>query len=255
MLEHFLITQIFCFLLVFCRIGSGIMVFPGFGETYVPVTIRLGFALAICLVMVPVLSNVIPPLPSSGIMLMLLVFNEILIGIFIGSLCKILVGVTHVAGTIFSLQAGVSSAVVFDANQNSQGSIVGNLFGLVTIVLIFCTDLHYLMLRGITESYSVFVPGKYPPLADFVGSIAHTVSDSFSLAIQISAPSIIIGTLLFLGAGIISRLMPNVQVFFIIIAPQLMIGFFVLIATFSAMMLFYMEFYKDHLLSIMGYLK
>lgn len=255
MLEHFFISQIFAFLLIFCRIGSGIMVFPGFGETYVPVHIRLGFALVVTLVLTPVLGSVMPALPPSAIMLALLVISEILIGIFIGSICKILISVTHVAGTIFSLQSGISSAVVFDASQNSQGSLIGNFFSLVTIVLIFCTDLHYLMLRGITESYAVFVPGRFPPLSDFVGSIAHITSDSFTMAVQISAPIIITGTLLFLAAGIISRLMPTVQVFFIIIAPQLLIGFFILLSTFSAIMLFYMEFYKDRMMGIMGYLK
>jgi len=255
MLEHFLVSQLFTFLLIFCRIGSGIMVMPGFSETYVPQMVRLGFVLMITLVLTPVLGKVMPPLPSSGLLLALIIMNEILIGIFIGSICQILISVTHVAGMIFSVQAGISSAVIFDANQNSQGSLIGNFFGIITIVLLFTTDLHYLMLRGITESYSVFAPGKFPPLGDFVGSIAHTTSDVFTMAVQISAPVIITGTLLFLGAGIISRLMPTVQVFFIITAPQLLLGSFILVTTFSAVMLYYMEFYKDKMMAIMGYLK
>ncbi len=57
------------------------------------------------------------------------------------------------------------------------------------------------MIQGITQSYTVFAPGKLAPLADFVGGIAHTVSDVFTMAVQISAPIIITGTLLFLGGG------------------------------------------------------
>lgn len=254
MLEHFLVTQIFTFLLIFCRVGSGIMALPGFGETYVPVNVRLCFALMICLILTPVLGPKMPPLPASSLALMLLIVNEILVGIFIGSVCKMLISVAHVAGTIISLQAGVSSAVVFDASQNTQGSITGNFLGMMTIVMLFATGLHYLMLRGIVESYGVFVPGQFPPLGDFVATITHLASQSFNMAVQISAPLVIAGTLLFLGAGILSRLMPTIQIFFIIVAPQLMLGFFVLITAFSALMLFYMDFYRDRIMSIFGYL-
>lgn len=255
MLAHFLTSQIFIFLMILCRIGSGIMFMPGFGETYVPVTVRLVFAMMIALVLMPFLGTLMPPMPSSAILLALMVTGEILIGVFIGSICQILIGAMHVAGSIFSVQAGISSAVVFDSSQNTQGSLVGNFFGIAAIALIFTTDLHYLMLRGVTESYTVFAPGKFPPLNDFAGSIAHTVSDVFTIAVQISSPVIVTGTLLFLGAGIISRLMPTIQVFFVITAPQLLLGIFILATTFSAVMLYYMEFYKDKLLSIMGYLK
>jgi len=255
MLEHFLISQIFSFFLIFCRVGSGIMVLPGYGETYVSANIRLCFALMVTLVLTPVLGPAMPPLPPSNTILFLMVANEILIGIFIGTICKTIIAVTHIAGAIFSVQAGVSSAVIFDVNQSSQGSIVGNFFGIITIVLLFSTNLHYMMLRGITESYTVFPVGKLPPLGDFASTIAHITSDTFTTAVQISAPVLITGTLLFLGAGIISRLMPTIQVFFVLVAPQLMVGFFIFITTFSAIMLFYMEFYKDRIMAIMGYLK
>lgn len=255
MLAHFLVSQIFVFFMILLRIGSGIMVMPGFSETYVPVNVRLVFAIMISLILMPLLGAMMPPLPSSAVKLTLMVTNEILIGVFIGTICQILIGVMHIAGSIFSVQAGISSAVVFDSSQNTQGSLVGNFFGIIAIALIFTTDLHYLMLRGVTESYTVFAPGKFPPLNDFAGSVAHTASDIFTMAVQISAPVIITGTLLFLGAGVISRLMPTVQVFFVITAPQLMLGIFILVTTFSAVMLYYMEFYKDRILAIMGYLK
>jgi len=254
MLEHFLVSQIFTFFLILCRIGPGVLILPGFGEAYVPPRIRLSFSLLLSLMLVPVLGKTMPVMPSSFVALAVLVATEILIGIFIGSLCNILISVTHIGGMIFSYQSGISSAVIYDITQSSQGSIVGNLLGLTTLVLLFSTNLHHLMLRGITQSYVVFVPGQFPPIHDYVEAIARIVSDSFIMAVQISTPIIIITTLLFLGAGILSRLMPTVQIFFLIIPPQLLIGFFILTTTFSAMMLWYITFYKDKMLSFMGYL-
>ena len=254
MLEHFLISQIFAFFMIFCRIGSGVMLLPGFGESYVPKRIRLSIAIIISLLLTPLLEKVMPTFPNSAITLTLMIISEILLGLLIGSICKVIINATHVAGEIFSLQAGISSAVIYDVTQQTQGSLIGNFIGLTSLVVLFSTNLHHVMLRGITDSYQVFLPGKFPTIHDFIESYAHLVSETFIIAVQISAPMIIIGTLLFLGAGIISRLMPNLQIFFIITAPQLMIGFFILITAFSSVILFYMNFYQDNLTSFISYL-
>ena len=255
MLAHFLTAQIFNFLLIFCRVGAGVMTLPGIGETYVSARIRVIFALLLTLIVLPFLSHLMPALPASGLMLFLLITNEIIIGLFISTVARILISATHVAGMIISLQAGISSAVIYDPNQSSQGSVIGNFLGIITVIVLFATDLHYLMLRGIVESYSVFAPGKLLPVADFTDTISHLVSDTFLVAIQIASPLLIIGTLLFLAAGIIGRLMPTLQVFAVLTAPQLLIGFFIFITCFSGMMLFYMEFYHERLVSILSYLK
>ena len=240
--------------MIFCRIGSGIMIMPGFGESYVSMKIRLSLALIISLLLTPLLIKAMPSFPSSALTLTLMILSEILLGLLIGSICKVIINATHIAGEIFSLQAGISSAVIYDVTQQTQGSLLGNFIGLTALVVLFATDLHHVMLRGITDSYQVFAPGLFPEIHDFIESYAHLVSETFIIAVQISAPMIIIGTLLFLGAGIISRLMPNLQIFFIIIAPQLLIGFFILITSFSAIILFYINFYQDHLTSFISYL-
>jgi flagellar biosynthetic protein FliR len=255
MIESFLLSQVFALFLIFCRIGSGIMVMPVFGETYVPIQVRLTLAFVLSLVLVPLLEHAIPPLPPSPLALGLLVASEIMTGLFIGTVCNILISATHVAGMIFSFQSGMSSAVIYDVTQSSQGSLIGNFLGLLALVLIFSTGLHHLMLRGITDSYTVFPPGHWPPLHDFVETAVRTVSDTFIIAAQVSTPLIVAGTLLFLGAGILSRLMPTMQVFFVIIPPQLLINMFILTTTLSAIMLWYMEFYREKLMVIFNYVK
>jgi flagellar biosynthetic protein FliR len=254
MIEQYLVTQIFTFILIFTRIGAGIMVLPGFGESYVPQRIRLSFALIISLILTPFLEHIMPRVPVSGFAFFILITAEFLTGLFIGTICNILISVTHIAGMIFSFQSGLSSAVLYDVTQSSQGSLIGNFLGLMVIVLIFSTGMDTVMLRGVTESYTVFVPGQFPPLHDFVETATRLVSDTFIMSIQITTPFIIAGTLLFLGGGVISRLMPTVQVFFLITAPQLIINFIVLTGAFSAMLLWYMDFFREHLTHFTGYL-
>ena len=255
MLEQFLVAQVFALFLIFCRIGGCIMVLPGFGENYVPPSVRISLTFMISLILLPLIGKSMPPVPASAISFVLLVASEILIGLFIGSICKILIAVTHVTGMFFSFQSGMSSAVVYDVTQSAQGSLLGNFMGLMALVLIFSTGLHHIMLRAATDSYVVFTPGHWPPLHDLMETIARTVSDVFLISLQLSTPLLVIGTLLFLGAGVLARLMPTIQIFFLITAPQLMVCLFMLSTTISAIMLWYMEFYREKLLTIFTYVK
>ncbi len=223
------------------------MVLPGFGEAYVPARVRLLLAAMFSILLAPVI-NSLPPMPSNVMGLFTLLLAEILIGLFLGGLSRMLIAAVHMAGMIIAYQSSLASAVTQDlALSQAQGTSLGNLLGMSALVLLFATDLHHLMLRGLAESYSLFLPGHFPQVEDFANHATQTMNRSFQMAMKISAPHLVIGMMMYLGAGIISRLMPNIQIFFLIMAPQLLISFFILMISGSAMMLWYMEYIKDSL--------
>jgi flagellar biosynthetic protein FliR len=227
--------------------GSAIMVLPGFGEAYVPARIRLLLAAMFSILLAPVI-NSLPPMPSNVMNLFTLLLAEILIGLFLGGLSRMLIAAVHMAGMIIAYQSSLASAVTQDLTlSQAQGTSLGNLLGMSALVLLFATDLHHLMLRGLAESYTLFTAGQFPQVEDFANHATQTMSRSFQMAMKISAPHLVIGMMMYLGAGIISRLMPNIQIFFLIMAPQLLISFFILMISASAMMLWYMEYIKDSL--------
>jgi len=245
MLSRFLTSELFAFMLIFCRVGSVVMLLPGFGEAYVPMRVRLMFALIFSLLLVPVLRT-LPPVPGDVFTLITLVVAEILIGLFLGGLCRILIGAIHMAGMIIALQSSLASALVQDVTQvQGQASALGNFMGMTTLVLFFVMDLHHMVLRGIADSYTLFIPGQFPMVEDFSNHSVQMMTSSFNAAIQISSPLIVVGLILYLGAGIMARLVPNIQVFFLLMAPQIFISFVVLMMSFSAMMLWYMDYFKE----------
>lgn len=252
MLEKILISQLFAFLLVFCRTGSAIMILPGFGEAYVPARVRLLLAAMFAIVLAPAIPA-LPAVPSTIPALASLIVAEILIGLFLGGLSRMLIGAIHMAGMIIAYQSSLSSAVVQDlTHAQTQGTALGNLLGVSALVLLFATDMHHLMLRGLAESYSLFTAGQFPQVEDFANHATHTMDSSFHMAMQLAAPHLVVGLLLYLGAGIISRLMPNIQIFFIMSAPQLLISFFILMVSGSAIMLLYMDYIKNSLTSFLA---
>jgi flagellar biosynthetic protein FliR len=242
----------FVFLLIFARIGSAMLLLPAFSETSVPIRSRLLLTLMLCYMLLPLLSARFPLAPATPLPLFLLLASEILIGAFLGGLAQLLMSGLHMAGMMFSFQAGMSSAVIFDPAQNTQGALAGNFMSLVATVLLFTMGLDAVMLRGVAESYRLFAPGAMPPVHDMVEHTTRFLGDAFLIALQISAPFIVAGTMLFLGGGVLARLMPSFQVFFLITAPQLLINFFILCGVFSAIMLWFMHFFKDHLEMALG---
>lgn len=247
MLEKILITELFAILLVFCRLGSALMVVPGIGDAYVPVNVRLLLALAISVVMSPLLLPDLPAIPDSPLALFILLLQEILIGLFFGGVTRILIGTIHTAGMIMAFQSSLASALLFDVTQGSQGSAIGNFIGTVSLALIFATDLHHVMLAALYDSYTLFLPGILPPIGDFPEYVARLMAESFAIAFRLAAPLVVVGLILYLGAGVLSRLMPAMHVFFVIIPLQISIAFFVLMTTLSGALLMYFDYFSDKL--------
>lgn len=245
MLSDWTVITLFHFFLVFTRMGAALMVLPGFGEVYISSRARLMLALTVSAVMAPVLKPLLPPMPADILGLGMALLAEAIVGLFIGAVGRMLQSILHVAGMIIAFQSSLASALLFDANQGSQGSVMGNFMTLIGVTLLFATGMHHMMLTGIAESYMVFEPGAFPPTGDMADMAAQVVSDGFVVAVKISAPLIVMGLLLYLGAGILGRLMPNMQVFFVLVPVQLYESFVIFLLTLSAGMLWYIDHFEE----------
>jgi flagellar biosynthesis protein FliR len=241
MLDQLISGSVFGFLMVFARLGSTLMVLPGFGEAYVSPRIRLGLALVLAFALMPVVGGNVPALPDSIWRLLLLVGNEIGIGLFLGTLARMMLMALSVAGTIVAMQTSLSSALANDPTTAQQASVPANFFMALGVMLIFASNLHHLMLRAMIDSYTVFPPGVLPVIGDMADLITRTISASFVLAVQIAAPFLIIGLIFYLGLGLLARLMPQVQIFFVAMPAQLLIGFVLLLLGTSAAMLWFLD--------------
>lgn len=245
MIEELLVSNLFCLLLVFTRVGAAIMVLPIFGEGYVFASARLLLALSLSVMLMPVMEPIMPPIPDSPATLLALILGEALVGITLGLICRFMVSAIHVAGMVISYQSGLSIATQFDPTQASQGSLVGNLMTLTALVMMLTLDLHLVMLRGVADSYTLFTPGVFPPIGDFANYMAQFVNDIFELGLRLAAPALVVGLIANVALGVLARLMPNLQVFFIFMAPQIFIAFFILLSVYSSILFEFAGFFSD----------
>ena len=228
MLSTILPSEIFSLLLVFVRVGAALMLMPGIGDPYVAPRIRLLFGLLLAVVVTPIVGPELPPLPNSVVSLGLLIVGEIAIGVFLGGLARLLMAALTTAGMIIAYMSSLANALVDDPAAAQQGSIAGSFLALVALLTIFTLDLHHMLLRGLVDSYELFVPGQVLPAGDMAEVVSRVVSQSFLLSFQIAAPFVAVGLIFYLGIGLLSRLMPQVQVFFVALPLQVTAGIAVL---------------------------
>lgn len=250
MFEELTNNALFHYAIIFCRLGAIFLFIPGLGESYVSPRIRLAFALMTCLVFYPLLQDSFPKMPVSLIKVFLILLGEITGGLFIGLMMRIIQSALHITGMKIAFMSGLSTATLFDANQSTQGSVIGGFLSVIGITLFFTTGLHHIVFSGFYESYQVFKPGFMPPLGGFAETSYRLLSDVFIVAFKISSPIIITGLMLYLAAGLMGRLMPSMQVFFVLLPVQVYVGFLFLGFSLSTMMLIYINFFEDKIISL-----
>jgi flagellar biosynthetic protein FliR len=243
-LETLLSGSIFQFMMIFARLGTAISLMPGFGEAYVPVRVRLAFAFMVSLALMPMLAEKVPVLPAELDRFVMYLVGEIGIGLFFGTLCRVILMAVLSAGSIIALQIGIANALSVDPSTAQQAAVSGNFLMAVTLVLIFATGLDHTTLQAAVGTYMAMPPGRLPPIGDIANFDSRTVADSFTLALQMSAPFLVYG-LVFTGAmGLLSRLMPTLQVFFVAMPAQLLLGLAVLAVTLSTMLIWFLDSYE-----------
>lgn len=238
-------AEIFAYFLVFARIGALVMLLPALGETSVPVPVRLSLALVLSLVMLPLVRDSLPPLPEDLWPMVSLLIGEIFVGLIIGVSARIFMSALHVAGMIIAYQVGLGAAMAFDPVQSAQGALFGTFLMLVGVTLIFATGLHYVMIAAMRDSYGLLAPGQIPVAEDFARLAVGAVSRSFRIGVEMSAPFLVYGLVFNIGLGLIARLMPQLQVFFIAMPLNIMLGFAVLLVTIGGMMAWFLTHFED----------
>lgn len=224
-----------------------VMMLPALGETSIPARVRLLLSLSISLIIYGLLREFIPMMPISPIALFILLFSEILIGLMIGISIRLFVSALHIAGTVIAMQSGLAMAQAFDPSQGGQSSLVATFMTLVGITLIFMTDLHHLMILGMYNSYSLFPIGGEIIIGDFAELISNTVAASFKLGIQMATPIIVYALVFNAGLGIIARLVPQIQVFFVAIPINVAMGFIIMAVVISAIMTWFIDHFAQSL--------
>ncbi len=218
----------FAFMLVLCRCAAGVMLLPGFGESDPPPMVRAGIGFVLAVLLAPVVAPALPPMPANFMKLAGLVAGELLAGSVLGWLARAIALALAGAGQILSLATGHSSVLQQDPLLGAQSSAIGRLFNLAAPVVVLSSGLYTLPLTALAGSYRVFPAGGMLPAGDLAESAVRAVADSFSLSLRLASPFLLISIIWQSGLGLLSRMVPQIQVYFAAMPAQLLGGLLLL---------------------------
>lgn len=177
--------------------------------------------------------------------LFVLLMHEVVVGLFIGLFAQVLMAALTVAGTSIGRDVGLMNAMVFDPVTESQGAVIISFLTLIALVLLFVLDIHHLIIQALVASYGMFRPGGDTfILSDVVNVLTTGLDDAFLVGLQIASPFLVFNLVFQVGMGLLSRLSPQMNVFFIALPLQILFGLSVLAVALPAMMLVFMRFFE-----------
>jgi flagellar biosynthesis protein FliR len=232
------------FMLVFARIGAMVMLLPGLGESNIPVRIKLAIALLLTLIVLPLHRAAYHvDLQASLNPLVVLMLHEIIIGVVLGATARVTLSALQVAGSVIAQQMGLGFVTAVDPTQGQQGLLIGNFLTILGITLLFATDSHHLVIAALNDSYAVFSPGEMMPSGDVAALATRAFAAAFKIGMQLAAPFLVFGLVFNIGLGVLARLMPQMQVYFVGVPLSIMAGFLIFAAVIAAMMGTFLDYF------------
>jgi flagellar biosynthetic protein FliR len=242
---------ILVYFLVFVRVGAMLMLLPPISQAGVPPRVRLALALAIAVALTPVVGHHYPAqAPATPVELAVMLAEETTAGVLIGAIASIIMSALSVAGAMIATQTGLAYAQLLNPSMGDQEPVVGNFLTLVGGIMIFSANLHHLAIGAIVGSYTLLPPGAPLPTDDIAQLAVRMVSGSFALGLQLSAPFLVFGFVVNASIGLLARLMPQMQVFFIAMPINILAGLMVLLLLIGTMMTIFLNFYATQMGSL-----
>lgn len=224
-----ILTQSFeLFLLVFVRVSSFFVVSPLFSMRQIPNQVKI----ALVLILTYLTGSALPEMTSSYDHVLnfgLLVMQEAVIGLALAYASQIIFLGISSAGDLIDTFAGVKMASMYDPITGSNGSLYSNLYNWLALILLLNLDVHHYLVKGLLNSFYVIPAGSENMIQFSIAGIANLVTTSFMIAIQLALPMGIILFFVDVILGMISRTVPQINVFVLGMPIKLLTSFLMFI--------------------------
>lgn len=246
-MQELLNLNLYQFLMVFLRLGSAIMLMPGFMSSYISINIRLCTALTLTIVLIPIISPSLPIAPQNTTTLLTYILQEITIGVFLGVIMQVLYYALNLAGSLAGQAIGFGNAQIFDPTSQTQSIVVETFFSIIAITIIFLTDIHHLMISAIVDSYYLFPVEEPLPWGDMANQTSKMINSSFIMGFKLGSPFVAFTIIFYTGMGLVSRLMPQLNIFFLSLPLQIYLGLGLLFITTPIIIMWFMHYFDEGL--------
>lgn len=215
--------------LVSVRFGALFVLSPVFASFRTPVQFRVLLVMALSAMLALGLRSSLPTIDLTPAAVLVAGVSELAIGAILAFGLFAGFGVFQFAGKLLDVQMGFGIGNVFDPVTRAQSPMMGTLLNLVAVMLFFALDGHHMLIRGMAFSLEQIPPGRF--FAELsIDSVVAQFGAMFSLGLVLVAPVVFTLFLVDVGLGVISRTMPQMNIFVIGIPVKILVGLLMLIA-------------------------
>lgn len=222
------------FLLVLVRITGMFFMSPIFGRGNLPSYFKIGFSFMFSIIVAQSIPVVDLSVYTTLASYVFLIGKELLIGIMLGFISYLVFSSIYIAGQMIDMRIGFGMVSVFDPLSNIQIPITADFYAIIATLMMLVTDSHHLLIRAMVESFTLLPIGE----AQFSGVLLKQVVDLFTqvflLGFKIAAPVTAVILITDLSLGIISKSMPQLNVFMLGMPIKIILGLSVILITLTA---------------------
>jgi len=234
-MEEILVSKVFVFMMVLTRISTFFLVVPIFGSESIPATMKIAAT-----VMLSIFFSIINPQAAglgisgaeqgSAIGAILLLSGEAAYGLALGAIANIIFSAVKLAGRIMEDQMGLSMAEIIDPMSEERGTPLAGLLEMIFILTFLAANGHHLLIKVIHRSYELFPAGKIPTMATLAGNMLEATSVMLVAGLRLAAPVLAALLVLLVALAILSRIVPEMDIFFISFPLRILLGFIIVVA-------------------------
>lgn len=225
----FTIENLEYYLLVLVRMSAFVMAAPFFGYRTIPNRVKAAISVWLSIAVIYTVPAV--PLDYEGVLgFSVLVLKEMIIGIVLGLMCNLCFYIVSFAGQIMDMEMGLSMANMYDPTTNIQVTVTGNIYNYFLMLMLVVTNMHYYIIRAITDSFSYFNIGEAIIRTDVLKNImVDFMANYFLIAVRIVLPVFCCMLLINVILGVLTKAAPQMNMFAVGIQIKVIVGIILLI--------------------------
>ena len=227
-MTELLISDFLTGLMIFIRIGALLSFVPFYNSQSIPILARL----AISLILTYVVFFNVDPYPfnpdENFLYLFLFGFKEAIVGIVMGFTLNIVFQGISFAGLLVGREMGLAMSTMFDPVSGNDGNILAALLSMTAVLVFVLINGHHFVVESLSYSFKVIPVGGFAITESAYDLVIKYSGSIFILAVKIASPIIVAFFLIHIASGIISRISPTFQVFFVLLPLKIGLGFLLL---------------------------
>lgn len=228
------LTKIEVFIFILIRISSLFIISPLFGRRSLPTIFKIGFSLMVAVILVNVVSIPADVNLNGMYEFTIVALREFMIGVILGYVSFLIFSAIYLAGQLIDTQIGFGIVSVIDPVSNIQVPITANFYYTLAMVIFLTINGHHMLIEALVNSYNLLPIGTAVLNNNMIPQLIKLMGYMFIIGFKISAPVIAAVLVCDVALGILSRTMPQMNIFMVGLPLKIILGLVVMMITIPA---------------------